>query len=112
MEGGVPLVEADAWFALATACFDAGLSKDGHDSLLEGMALYRQLADASPEDRELKRRLARSIRVYGEHIGVLGSESDARQALELARMMFDDLGDMDVATGIAKEIALLKEYSR
>ncbi len=76
------------------------------------MALYRELADASPTDESLKRRLARSIRVYGEHLGVLGTESDANQALELARIMYADFGDADVAQSIAEEMARLRDYAR
>jgi tetratricopeptide (TPR) repeat protein len=112
MEGGLPEVEADSWFALASACFDSGLSKDGHDALLEAMALYRELADAAPEDRDRKARLARAIRLYGEHLGVLGSESDARQALELARIMYEDLGQQEIAAGIREEMERLRDYSR
>jgi tetratricopeptide (TPR) repeat protein len=112
MEGGDRLIEAEAWFALASSCFDQALSKDGHDALLEAMTLYRQLADEAPEDLEAKRRLARSIRLYGEHLGVLGSESDAKQALELARIMYSDVGDHVAAEGIAEEMTALREYSR
>ena len=112
MEGGVPEVEADAWFAMASACFDSGISKDGHDALLEAMALYRQLADEAPENRERKARLARAIHLYGEHLGVLGSESDARQALELARIMYEELGDTAAVEGLREEMRLLTEYSR
>src|SRR5690554_2767572 len=43
VEAGSPFVEAQAWFALAGASFDAGRSKDGHDAVLEAMALYRSL---------------------------------------------------------------------
>jgi tetratricopeptide (TPR) repeat protein len=112
VEGGVPEVEAEAWFALAAACFDAGLSKDGHDALLEAMALFRKLADEAPEDAGRKGRLARAIRVYGEHLGVLGTESDARQALEIARLMYADLGDDAAARAIADDVRSLKDWAR
>lgn len=107
MEGGDALVEADAHLAIAACAFDAGQSKDGHDALLEAMALYRQ-QDSAPA----KVGLARATRLYGEHLGVLGSESDARQALQLARLMFEDLGDEAAVRGVDEDLRLLKEYSR
>ncbi len=112
VEGGVPVIEAEAWFGLASTFFDHGRSKDGHDALLEAMALCREISEASPDDRTAKARLARAIRLYGEHIGVLGSESDARQALELARIMYADLGEAAIAQSITADIAALREYSR
>lgn len=112
MEGGVPDVEADAWFGFASVSFDFGLSKDGHDALLEAMALYRQVAEAAPEDPQCKAKLARAIHLYGEHLGVLGSEADARQALELARIMYEDIGQTELANGIAEEMRLLGDFSR
>jgi tetratricopeptide (TPR) repeat protein len=112
VEGGDPEVEAEAWFGLASACFDAGASKDGHDALLEAMALARDLADRSPTDRMKKGRLARAVRLYGEHIGVLGSESDAKQALELARIMYTDLGDLEAARSVQQEIEKLNAWAR
>lgn len=107
MEGGERLVEADAHFALALVAFDQGHSKDGHDALLEAMALYR---DEGGD--EAKWRLARAVRHYGEHLGVLGSTPEARQALELARAMFTDLGDRAAADGIADDLARLADYAR
>lgn len=112
VEGAEPDVEVQAWFGLASACFDAGASKDGHDALLEAMALARDLADRNPGDRDRKVQLARAIRLYGEHIGVLGSESDARQALELARIMYADLGDSDAARSVQEEIEKLNAWAR
>jgi hypothetical protein len=107
MEGGDVVTEADAHFALATLAFDSGRSKDGHDALLEAMALCRD-----QDTLDGKRRLARAVRLYGEHIGVLGSAEDARQALELAWVMFDDLGDAQAAAGVRADIVKLQEFSR
>jgi tetratricopeptide (TPR) repeat protein len=107
MEAGDLLTEADAHLAMAVHAFDAGQSKDGHDALLEAMALYRQI-DAEPG----KTGLARATRMYGEHLGVLGSESDARQALLLARVMFADLGDDLAVQGIDEDLRRLVEFSR
>ena len=107
VEGGLALVEADAHYALAVLAFDAGRSKDGHDALLEAMALYRSLdADAA------RRGMARAVRTYGEHIGVLGSPDEARAALLLSRAMFVDLGQADAAAAIDVELSLLAEYAR
>lgn len=107
MEGGVPLVEADAWLALAHAGFDDGRSKDGHDALLEAMALYRGLdGDAA------RQGLAQSVRLYGEHIGVLGDTAEARQALVLARIMYTELGDEDAARGVGEDLERLDAYGR
>lgn len=107
MEAGNRLLEADAHFALAHAHFDAGRSREGHDELLEAMALYRRL-----ESDEARIGLARATRVYGEHLGVLGSVDDARQALELARLMFRELGDEEAARGVTEEIGRLDEFAR
>jgi len=107
MEGGLPLVEADAHYALAVLAFDAGRSKDGHDALLEAMALYRSL----PEEAA-RRGMARAVRTYGEHIGVLGSPDEAKAALLLSRAMFVDLGQADAAAAIDVELSLLAEYAR
>lgn len=107
MEGGDRLVEGDAWYALATVAFDAGRSKDGHDALLEAMALYREL-----DGREPQRRLARAVRLYGEHLGVLGGAAEARQALELAKAMFSDLGEAEAARGVDEDLAQLDGFSR
>lgn len=107
MEGGVPLVEADAWLALAHAGFDDGRSKDGHDALLEAMALYREL-----EGPEAQQGLALTVRLYGEHIGVLGDAEEARHALELARIMYGELGDEAAVRGIRHDLARLHEFSR
>jgi tetratricopeptide (TPR) repeat protein len=112
MEGGDAHVEAAAWFCLASSCFDAGLSKDGHDSLLESMALYREIADADPADIAAKTRLAQCIRLYGEHLGVLGSESDAKQALELARIMYLDLGETEIARSVEGDLERLRNWAR
>jgi tetratricopeptide (TPR) repeat protein len=112
VEGGAPDVEAEAWFRLATAFFDAGRSKDGHDALLESMALLRQMADDAPDDAAVKARLARAIRVYGEHLAVLGTESDARQALEIARLMYVDLGETQVAAAIDADVRRLGDWAR
>ena len=112
VEGGLPDVEADAWLGFAGAAFDGGKSKDGHDALLEAMALSRTLADEAPDDRARKERLARTIRIYGEHLGVLGSDADAKQALELARIMYSDLGDQEFARGIQEEIQKLRDWAR
>lgn len=107
MESGEPMVEADAHLALAHAHFDAGQSKDGHDELLEAMVLYRRM-----DTVDARRKLARATRVYGEHLGVLGSEADARQALELAKLMFLELGDREAAAGIDEELERIREYER
>lgn len=107
MEGGVPLVEADAWLALAHAGFDDGRSKDGHDALLEAMTLYRD-----HEGAEAQQGLALSVRLYGEHIGVLGDADEARHALELARIMYSELGDEAAAGGIQGDLTRLQEFSR
>lgn len=107
MEAGTPLVEADAWLALAHGGFDAGRSKDAHDALLEAMALYRDL-----DGEHAKRGLARTVRLYGEHIGVLGDATEARQALELARIMYLELGDGQAAQGIAADLERLHDYAR
>jgi hypothetical protein len=50
--------------------------------------------------------------VYGEHLAVLGTESDARQALEIARLMYVDLGETDVAVAIEGDIRRLGEWAR
>ncbi len=107
MEGGVPAVEARAHALLATLYFDAGRSKDGHDALLEAMALYR-----AQDDADSRRGLAVCMRLYGEHIGVLGSTEEAVQALRLAQAMFRDLGDEAAAVGIDQELARLPDYAR
>lgn len=107
MEGGVPLVEAGAYLALAHASFDLGRSKDGHDALLEAMALYRSL-----DGRPAMEGLARSMRLYGEHLGVLGDAKEARNALEIARVMFADLGDAEGAAGVVADMARLEEFAR
>lgn len=112
MEGGAARLEAEAWLRLASACFDNGLSKDGHDSLLEAMALYREIADADPSDVPAKHSLAQCIRLYGEHLGVLGSESDAKQALELARIMYLDMGETEIARSVEADLAKLREWAR
>lgn len=107
MEAGDMMLEADAHFALAHAHLDAARSKDGHDELLEAMALYRRM-----DSVEARTKLARATRVYGEHLGVLGSESDARQALELAKLMFTELGDAEAAAGIDEELERIRDYER
>lgn len=109
MEGGVPLVEADAWLALAHACFDDGRSKDGHDALLESMALYR---DLEVEGAAAQQGLALAVRLYGEHIGVLGDTAEARHAFELARIMYSELGDDAAAGGIQGDLERLHAFSR
>lgn len=112
MEAGDALLEAEARFALATVAFDAGQSKDGHDELIEAMALYREESEARPDEVHIKRRLARAVRVYGEHLGVLGSEQDARQALELAKRLFVESGDEALARGIDEELRRLGDWAR
>lgn len=107
MEAGDLLLEAQTHHALAAAYLDAGRSKDGHDALLEAMSLYRRVN--RPEARV---GLARTTRMYGEHLGVLGSADDARQALELARIMFVDLGDQEGARGVEEDLQRLAEYAR
>lgn len=107
MEGGSRLLEADAYYALAMLAFDHGRSKDGHDALLESMALYRDL-----DGDEAKAKLARAIHAYGEHLAVLGDAKAAREALSLARAMFADLGETALATGVESEIADLARYER
>lgn len=107
MEAGDAMLEADAHLALAHAHFDAGRSKDGHDELLEAMALYRRM-----DSVDARTKLARATRVYGEHLGVLGSEEDARQALVLAKLMFTELGDTEAAAGIDEELERIRDYER
>lgn len=107
VEAGEPLVEARAWFVLATTAFDEGRSKDGHDALLEAMTLYRE-----GTGREAQEGLALATRTYGEHLAVLGSASDARDALRLARAMYDALGDPSAVAGIDADLAKVAEFAR
>ncbi len=107
MEAGLALVEAEAHVTLATIAFDAGRSKDGHDALLEAMALYRGL-----EGPDAQRGLAVAVRLYGEHLGVLGGKDEAAQALRLAQAMFRDLGDATAVAGIEADLAELDAYAR
>lgn len=107
MEAGDRLLEADAHLALAHTSFDLGQSKHGHESLLEAMVIYRQ-----HDSEQARRNLARATRVYGEHIAVLGSAEDAREALILAQLMFRELGDEAAAGGIEEDLQELKEYER
>lgn len=107
MEAGEILLEADAHFALAHAFFDLGQSKDGHEALLEAMVIYRQ-----HDSQEARQKLARTTRVYGEHLAILGSAEDAAEALELARLMFVELGDQLAARGVEEELRRLEDFAR
>lgn len=107
MEGGSRMLEADAHFGLAMLAFDHGRSKDGHDELLEAMALYREMPEL-----EGRRKMARAVRTYGEHVGVLGDPDAARQALQLARAMYRDLEDAAAVEDVETALALLERYAR
>ena len=107
MEGGSRMLEADAHFGLAMLAFDHGRSKDGHDELLEAMALYREMAE-----REGRVKMARAVRTYGEHVGVLGDVESARQALRLARAMYMDLDDAVAVEDVERALGLLESYAR
>ena len=107
VEGGSVLVEADAHFALALTAFDAGRSKDGHDALLEAMELYRR----EPGDAA-KSRLARSVRLYGEHLTVLGNAVEANRALELARSIYRELGDAGAAASVDEDLKRIEADRR
>ena len=107
MEGGSPMLEADAHFSLAMLAFDHGRSKDGHDALLESMALYREM-----DSLEGRTKMARAVRTYGEHIAVLGDAKAAREALLLARAMYLDLGDGAAVAGVDQDLSQLKALER
>jgi hypothetical protein len=107
VEAGLPLVEAEGWYALAMVSFDEGRSKDGHDALLEAMALYRSL-----DDRDGRRGLARAVRAYGEHVAVLGGAEQAREALGLAGAMYADLGDESEVIGVAADAKDVDYFAR
>jgi len=107
VEAGNPLLEARAWFVLATTAFDEGRSKDGHDALLEAMTLYR-----AGDGLEAQQGLALATRTYGEHLAVLGSASDAREALRLSRAMYDALGDAAAVAGIDDDLTRVDEFTR
>lgn len=107
MEGGSAMLEADAHFSLAMLAFDHGRSKDGHDALLESMALYREMSTD-----EGRTKMARAVRTYGEHIAVLGDAKAAREALELARAMYRDLGDDAAVEGLDDDLSQLKSLER
>ncbi len=107
VEAGLPLVEAESWYALAMASFDEGRSKDGHDALLEALALYRCV-----DGVEAKWGLARAVRAYGEHVAVLGGSEQAREALTLAGAMYADLGDAAEVQGVAADAKDVEFFAR
>ncbi|MFM2152005.1 MAG: hypothetical protein RL199_440 [Pseudomonadota bacterium] len=107
LEAGLPLVEAEAWYGLAMSAFDEGRSKDGHDALLEAMALYRGL-----DGDDARRGLARAVRAYGEHVAVLGGSAQAKEALTLAGAMYGALGDAAEVEGVASDAKDVDYFAR
>ncbi|MFM2153926.1 MAG: hypothetical protein RL199_2361 [Pseudomonadota bacterium] len=107
LESGLPFVEAEAWYGLAMAAFDEGRSKDGHDALLEAMALYRGL-----DGDDARRGLARAVRAYGEHVAVLGGAEQAKEALRLAGAMYGALGDAAEVAGVDADAKDIDYFAR
>lgn len=92
--------EALLFKLLAQMAFDEGRSKDGHDHLLDAIALFQELDQWA--------EAALLTRWYAEHLSFLGALPEAKAAFKLAHERFLNCQDEAAAAGCLADLQAIE----